>query len=293
MKQKIKTINYIFVFSLVLIPILFTTCKRSTPDKRSPAINLATPFSPSGFTTTLKLSTNPSTVNTGAAIQTVTVAATLTKIGSPLNNKTIIFDISDEFGNKIEFGSFEDGVVDVPIIEKVTNESGVTSVTYNTPLSSELLADTVIFIRAIVEGEGDESISDRAPIQLIGPSVQEAITVTAGDITLFANIGVNDFTTITATLRDQNGVMAGWNLLFEMYDASGNRVSIGSIDSLPSTILTTAVDGTAAVTYEAPLSAELPDLGVGETTTVYIRATLIWLGQEISSGSVRIIIEKL
>lgn len=292
MKQKMK-INYIFVFSLVLILILFTTCERSTPDKRSPVINLETPFSPSGFATTLKLSTSPSTVNTGATSEAVTVAATLTKIGVPLNNKTIIFDIIDEFGNKIEFGLFEDGIVDVPIIEKITNESGVTTVIYNTPLASELLADTLVFIRAIVEGDGDEYISDMAPIQLIGPSVQETITVTAGDITLFANVAVNDFTTITATLRDQNGAMAGWDLLFEMYDASGNRVSIGSIDSLPSTIVTTAGDGTAAVTYEAPLSAELPDLGFGDTITVYIRATLIWLGQEISSGSVRIIIEKL
>lgn len=292
MKQKMK-INYIFVFSLVLILTFFTTCKRSIPDKRSPAINIETPFSPSGFATTLKLSTSPSTVNTGAAAETVTVTATLAKLGNPLNNKTIIFDISDEFGNKIEFGLFEDGVVDVPIIEKITNESGETTVIYNTPLASELLADTIVFIRAIVEGDGDEYISDMAPIQLIGPSVQETITVTAGDITLFANIAVNDFTTITATLRDQNGAMAGWDLLFEMYDASGNRVSIGSIDSLPSTIVTTAGDGTAAVTYEAPLSAELPDLGFGATITVYIRATLIWLGQEISSGSVRIIIEKL
>ncbi len=293
MKQKMKIINYLFVFSLVLILILFTTCKRSTPDKRSPALNLETPFSPSGFATTLKLSTNPSTVNTGAVAETVTVAATLTKIGSPLNNKTIIFDISDEYGNKIEFGTFEDGAVDVPIIEKVTNESGVTSVIYNTPLASELLSDTLVFIRAIVEGEGDESISDMAPIQLIGPSVQETITVAAGDITLFANIAVNDSTTITATLRDQNGVMADWDLLFEMYDASGNRVSIGSIDSVQSRTVTTAVDGTAAINYEAPLSAELPELGFGDTITVYIRATLIWLGQEISSGTVRIIIEKL
>jgi hypothetical protein len=144
-----------------------------------------------------------------------------------------------------------------------------------------------------VEGEGDESISDMAPVQLIGPSVQEEITVTAGDITLDANAGINDFTVITAILRDQNGAMAGWDLLFEMYDASGNRVSIGSIDSLPSQTVTTALlTGAAAVTYEAPLSSELPDLGFGDTITVYIRATLIWLGQEISSGSVRIIILK-
>jgi len=292
MKQKMK-INYIFVFSLVLILILFTTCERSTPDKRSPVINLETPFSPSGFATTLKLSTSPSTVNTGTTSEAVTVAATLTKIGSPLSNKTIIFDIIDEFGNKIEFGLFEDGVVDVPIIEKITNESGVTTVIYNTPLASELLADTLVFIRAIVEGEGDESISDMAPIQLIGPSVQETITVAAGDNTLDANINdPHDSTTITATLRDQNGAMAGWSILFEMYDASGNRVSIGSIDGLQSTIVTTAGDGTAAVIYEAPLGAELPDLGFGATITVYIRATLIWLGQEISSGSARIIIEK-
>ena len=292
MKQKMKIINYLFVFSLVLSLVLFTTCKRSTPDKRSPALNLETPFSPSGFATTLKLSTSPSTVNTGTTSEAVTVAATLTKLGSPLNNKTIIFDIIDEFGNKIEFGLFEDGAVDIPIIEKVTNVSGVTTVIYNTPLSSELLTDTLVFIRAIVEGEGDESISDMASIQLIGPSVQETITVTAGDITLFATIAFNDFTTITATLRDQNGAMAGWSLLFEMYDASGNRVSIGSIDGLPSTRVATAVDGTASVTYEAPLSAELPDLGVGDTITVYIRATLVWMEQEFTSDAARLIIEK-
>jgi len=292
MKQKMK-INFIFVFSLVLILILFTTCKRSTPDKRDSAINLATPYSPIGFATTLILSTSPSTVNTGLTAETVTVAATLTKIGNPLNNKTIIFDISDEFGNKIELGLFEDGAVDVPIIEKVTNESGVTTVIYNTPLASELLADTLVFIRAIVEGEGDESTSDMAPIQLIGPLVQDTITVTAGDITLDANINdPRDSTTITATLRDQNGVMAGWSILFEIYDASGNRVSIGSINGVQSTIVTTAGDGTAAVIYEAPLSAELPDLGFGDTITVYIRATLVWMEQEFTSDAARLIIEK-
>ena len=183
MKQKMKIINYLFVFSLVVILIFFTACKRSNPDKRSPVINLETPFSPSGFATTLKLSTSPSTVNTGAVAETVTVAAILTKIGVPLNNKTIIFDISDEYGNKIEFGSFEDGAVDVPIIEKVTNESGATTVIYNTPLSTELLADTLVFIRAIVEGEGDESTTDIAPNQLIGTIVQDTINVTAGDNT--------------------------------------------------------------------------------------------------------------
>ncbi len=291
MKQKMK-INFIFVFSLVLILILFNTCKKTTPDQRSPVINIENPFSPSGFATTLILSTSRSTVNTGPTAETVAVTAVLRKIDNPLNNKTIIFDIIDEFGNKIEFGLFEDGVTDVPLIEKTTNASGVATVTYNTPLVSELLADTIVFIRAMVETEADEFISDMAPIQLIGPSVQVTITVASVDNILFANLLLRDSTTITTTLRNQNGVMTGWSILFEMYDASGNRVSTGSVDSLQSTTVTTAGDGTAAVTYEAPLAAELPDLGVGDTITVYIRATLLWLGQEISSGSVRLIIVK-
>jgi len=291
MKKKMK-INIIFVFSLVLILILFNTCKRSTPDQKSPMINIESPYSPSGFITKLVLFPSPSMVNLRTT-STVTITATLTKLGIPLNNRAIIFDLSDEFGEKIELGLYDDDPnPDAPLVERSTNESGVATVTYNAPPASRLLRDFVVFIRAIVVGEGDEAISDMAPIQLIGPPITDRLLVTAGDPILYANPDVRESTTITAYLSDQNGPMAFWTLLFEICDASGNRVSIGTIDSSQGIIKDTLLDGTASVFYEAPLGPEIPDLAPGKSITLYVRATLIWMGQNYATDAARIIIAK-
>lgn len=291
MKQQMKIINYIFVFSLVLILILFSTCKRSTPDQRSPVINLATPFSPSGFATTLKLSANHNTINAGIAPYEITVTAILKKEGLPLGSQTIIFEVCDEFGNKMDLGSFQGGV---SVISGTTNANGVVTVNYYTPLSSDLLRNVIVYIWATVDSSGDEYISGLTPIQIIGPPVEVILNVSADDFTLFAGIA-RQTSNITATLIRQGGAaIIDKSVLFEIRDADGNRAGIGYFEGNTTTQTRfTDVNGEAPISYFGPLSVELPDVSFGNTFTLYITATVIWLGEEFASEAVPLYITKI
>jgi hypothetical protein len=288
MKKKMK-INIIFVFSLVLILILFNTCKRATPDQRSPAININTPFSPSGFATTLKLSASPNVISAGTTPEVSAVTVTLTKTGTALSGKTIIFAIYDELGNKIDLGYFEGSI---SVASKTTDSNGMATVNYYGPLASELAENTVVNIGAAVSGIGNESISGNAPIYIIADMTEIRLNIYTTPTVLNAGVAPRETSTITATLMTAVGgiPLANWNIRFEITDADGSRIYVGYFDSNEQVVTkVTDATGTATTIYSGPLALELPDLVVGDDTVVYIRVTA-WLGEVSVSETAPIII---
>lgn len=277
MKKKMK-INIIFVFSLVLILILFNTCKRATPDQGSPAININTPFSPSGFATTLKLSASPNVISAGTPPAVSAVTVTLTKTGAALSGKTIIFAIYDELGNKIDLGYFEGSI---SVASKTTDSNGMATVNYYGPLASELAGNTVVNIGAAVSGIGDENISGYAPIYIIADITEIRLNIYATPTVINAGVAPRDTSTITASLMTavDGTPLASRNIRFEIINADGDRIYVGYFD-LNEQVVTKVTDetGTATTTYSGPLALELPDSVAGDDTVVYIRVTA-WLGE--------------
>lgn len=272
MKKKMK-INIIFVFSLALILILFNTCKRATPDQGSPAININTPFSPTGFATTLKLSASPNIISAGTTPEVSAVTVTLTKTGAALSGKTIIFAIYDELGNKIDLGYFEGNEF---VTSKVTDSNGIATVNYYGPLASELAGNTVVNIGATVSGIGDESISGNAPIYIIADITEITFDVYANPNALVAGT-TRGTSTITATLKTSDGIaLSNQTIIFEIWDELGNKINTGYFtgNEYVATQLTNE-NGIATVTYFGPLAWEL-----NGNVTVYIRATAALEGKE-------------
>ena len=290
MKPKMK-INISLIFSLVLILVLFNTCNRSTPDQRDPMINMESPFSPSGFSTTLKLSADHNTISAGGAPYEVVVTADLKRQGLPWGSQTIHFEICDECGNKIDLGSFTGGV---SVISTTTDDNGTARVSYFTPIASDLLRNIIVYIWATVDSSGNEYISGLTPIQIIGPPVEVILNMSTDNPNLNAG-AARETSNITATLTRQGGVaITNKTVLFEIHDADGNRASIGYFTG-NTTAKTdfTNVDGNATVEYFGPLSAELPDVILFDTITIYITATVIWLGEEFASEAVPLRITKI
>ena len=77
---------------------------------------------------------------------------------------TIHFEIHDASGSPLALGYFERGS---SVVTKITDENGTATTTYYGPLSTELTANTTVYIAATVEWEGSDIISKTASIYII------------------------------------------------------------------------------------------------------------------------------
>jgi len=222
----------------------------------------------------LAVSPNPNVINAGAARETSTITATLTTVsGDPVANKTIKFEICDApLGNKINIGYFG---ANESVTTAVTNASGIATVTYFGPLSTEIVANMTVYIQATAFLEGAEFLYASAPINIILDA--RILTVSANPNVIVAG-AVRQTSTITATLTTAGGVpMAAQTIHFEILDGpSGNKINIGYFTGVVevATAVTDA-NGVATVTYFGPLAAEIAD-----NTTIYIKAITASEGEE-------------
>jgi hypothetical protein len=101
----------------------------------------------------------------GTTRATSTITATLkTAGGATLANQTIHFEIYDVNGDKVNIGYFEGNE---SVSTKITDESGVATVTYYGPLAADLTENTTIYIRATFVSTGEELLYNSAFIYII------------------------------------------------------------------------------------------------------------------------------
>jgi len=264
MKSKIK---FMIVFSLALSFILYPSCKRKALEEPSP-------LGPSSLSILLNVSAGPNVLFAGVTRKKTTITASLKKYnGIPLTNRTIYFEVRDTDGNRVNVGYFEGSEL---VKSKTTNENGVVTTSYYSPLAQELTDNAEIYIHATAAWEGKESISDMCPIYIIQDATEVTLELAAQPNVLFAG-ETHEASTITATLQTAGGApLANQTVHFEITDENGDKVNIGYFEG-NQLVITKVTDqnGMATATYYGPLAEDLT-----ENTTVYISGNVAWEGCE-------------
>jgi len=267
-----KKINLALIFSLVLILILLTTCKRNALEE--PPL-----FGPSSLATLLNVSASPNVISSGTTRETSTITATLKKYDGDTHayneqtSQTITFEITNATGSPINVGYFG---ANEQVSTQVTNASGRATVQYNGPLSQEITGNMTVYILATVSREGKESISEFAPINIIADITEITLTLSANPNVLNAD-STRETSTITATLTSTDGTpLVNQTIHFEIFDAAGTKVNIGYFTGNESVIsVVTNASGIATTTYSGPLASEIT-----ANTSVDIKATVALTGSE-------------
>lgn len=157
MKKKIK---YLVIIPLGFLLICFSSCKREELEAPSP-------FGPAGFAILMEMTANPNVLLAGNTRQTSQITTTLTAFdGEPLANRTVIFEITNRLGNRIDnFGYFSGYKT---VLTAVTNQNGTISLTYYGPLRGELrTVDKAIYIWGTLVHYGKEIISENTKIKAV------------------------------------------------------------------------------------------------------------------------------
>jgi hypothetical protein len=239
-----------------------TACKRH--DVAQPS-----PVGPSTLATILKVSANPNVINAGTVRSGTTISASLMKFdGTPLTNRTVTFEIRDAAGNQVNVGFFEGQEF---VVTRQTDGGGTISLTYYGPLDSDITDSTSVQIWATVASEGDEFIENFAPVTILrdGSSTTGVLDLSANPNVIFAG-DQRQSTTITASLSQIDGTpLANRAVIFEICDASHNRVNVGFFEGQVGVLSrTTDSRGMITVTYFGPLNSD-----IAASTSVTIFAT--------------------
>lgn len=124
------------------------------------------------------------------------------------------------------------------------------------------------------------------PSSPVGPSsIGVMMNLEASPNVLLVGLKQRQATNLTATLKKYDGTgQSGRTILFEILDASFNRLDVGHFEGNTSVFSrTTDSSGNAHVYYYGPLSDEIAADG-----SVYIRATAVWDGSQIINDTAQI-----
>jgi len=257
------TAKYLSIIFLGFILIFFTSCKRNSIEEPDP-------FGPSTYSIILKVSASPNVIYAGNVRQQTTITASLNKYnGIPLSGKTLYFEIGDADGNKVDVGCFEGNVL---IKSKVTDNNGIASTVYYGPLTDEIEVNTNIKIWVTLSSEGEEFITEGAPISIIKDYLVFYLEISGSPNVVFAGEKKREKSTLTAILRKTCGTpMANQKLFFEILNEDGSKANAGFFSGNDSVkYKRTNSSGKASVTYIGPLASELTG---GTNIDIYIRAT--------------------
>jgi hypothetical protein len=239
MKQNNSIIACVFLCMFLLV---FSSCKRN-------GIQESSPFGPSTFSILLQLAASPNVIFAGDSRESTTITASLKRYdGFPIANTVIHFDIRDGAGNRANIGFFE-GNESVKI--KTTDQNGMVSVTYFGPFSQELTADTMIYIEAVVAWEGNEFISDLAPVYLIREAVDLTFTLIADPNVLLATEN-RPQSQLKAYFKTVDGIpLSGRRIYFKILTGLGTFAN-----NARKTFALTDANGYAVVTFFGPTKYE-------------------------------------
>ena len=235
--------------TLVALMMFTASCKRNSIEEPSP-------FGPSTFSVILNMSASPNVLFAGGNRELTTITASLERYdGMAIADKTIHFDIRDEFGTNITVGYFEGNL---STTTKVTDQNGMVSLNYFGPFAQELLSDVTVYITAIVAWEGEEFISDFAPVFIIRDASTMTFVISADPNTLLATDS-RPTSQISAYLNTADGIPAsGRKVFFWIDEVPGYFMSGGVFEGFKTlTSATTDENGFASVTYYGPTKYEI------------------------------------
>ena len=124
------------------------------------------------------------------------------------------------------------------------------------------------------------------PANPIGPSsIGVMMNVVASPNVILVGVKQRQVTNIMATLKKYDGTgQSGRTVLFEIVDASLNRLDVGYFEGNASVFTrTTDSGGNAHVNYYGPLSGE-----IAADASVYIRASVAWEGSQFINDTAEI-----
>jgi hypothetical protein len=254
--------KFLIIATALVLVLGATACKRHD-------VNQPSPVGPSTLATVLKVSANPNVIIAGSQHAGTTISATLRRFdGTPIADRTVTFEVCDTLGNQVDLGYFEghDSVV-----TRQTDGGGNITLAYFGPLSSDIAASTLVNIWATAAAEGDVSVQDFTPVNIILDSGTTTVLLEVGANPNVINAGtVREHSVITATVKGANGApLAGRTVYFEINDDTDKRAHIGyfkEANPVPSAV--TNGSGRASVTYYGPLKTE-----IGASRVLHIWAT--------------------
>ena len=254
--MKTKTSAVIITAFLGLALLASVSCKRDEVSQP------ASPVGPSSIGVMMNLEASPNTILVGVKERQATnITATLKKFdGAGQANRTILFEVVDASGNRLDVGFFEGST---SVFSRTTDSAGNAHVYYYGPLSDEIASDTSVYIRGTASWDGSQFINDTAQIFLVRDSADLSLTAKAVPDVLYAG-GTGGRSVIQATVFA--GGQPARNL--PVYFVLGLNLGKFS-DGKVSTTSNTNDQGVATMTYVGPTAAEMP--GSSETVPIIVQ----------------------
>ena len=157
MTFKIKKSIVILIATLLLT--IAIGCKRESVD-------LPSPVGPSTTAKVLTVTANPNTIYASDTRDASTIKATFEYYdGTPIVDKQIIFEITNENGIRVNLGRFAANKSN--ILKKYTNSQGKAQVIYEGPLHTEIGLPQMIYIYVHISEKGQQFFRNRVPIMII------------------------------------------------------------------------------------------------------------------------------
>lgn len=239
----------ITILALVALMIFSSSCNRNALEEPSP-------FGPSTFALLLNMSASPNVLFAGADREMTTITATLQRYdGMAISGKTVHIDIRDALGAKVTVGYFEGNI---STSTQVTDQNGRVRINYYGPFAQELLTDFTVYITAVVAWEGEEFISEFAPVYIIRDTATMTFTVIADPNVLLAT-EARPQSQIKAYFNTADGIpLAGRKVFFTVYSFENYFMSGGVFEGNKTvTYAVTDDKGFASVTYYGPTKYEI------------------------------------
>jgi hypothetical protein len=251
-----KTRFLIAVF-LALTALTLFSCKRSDVSEPSP-------LGPSSIGIMMNLEASPNVILVGVKQRQATnITATLKKYdGTGQANRTILFEVVDASGNRLDVGFFEGST---SVFSRTTDSTGSAHVYYYGPLSDEIASDASIYIRGTAAWDGSQFINDTAQIFLVRDSSD--LTLTAKAVPDLLSAGSTGGTSVIQATVFSGGQPAR---NFPVYFVLGMNLGKFS-DGKVSTTSNTNDQGVATVTYLGPTDSEMP--GSSETVPIFVQVS--------------------
>jgi hypothetical protein len=249
MKNKTTTLT---TLALVVLMIFTSSCTRNAVEEPSP-------LGPSSFSTILSMSASPNVIFAGPNREMTTITTSLSRFdGIAIANKTVHFDIRDAFGTNITIGHFESNQATAT---KITDINGRISLDYYGPFAQELLADMTVYITAIVAWEGEEFISEFAPVYIFRDASDWSFTAIADPNILLAS-DTRSTSQIKAYFNTADGIPVAGRKVFFWVERVENIQATGYFEGNKTlTYALTDENGFASVIYYSPTKDEISGNG--------------------------------
>lgn len=255
--MKTQKTRFLIAVFLAVAALTLSSCKRD-------AVSEPSPLGPSSIAIMMNLEASPNVILVGVKQRQATnITATLKKYdGTGQANRTILFEVVDASGNRVDVGFFEGST---SVFSRTTDSTGSAHVYYYGPLSDEIASDASIYIRGTAAWDGSQFINDTAQIFLVRDSNDLSLTAKAVPDVLYAG-GTGGTSVIQATVF--SGGQPAKN--FPVYFVLGLNLGKFS-DGKVSTNSNTNDQGVATITYVGPTASEMP--GSSETVPIFVQVS--------------------